>query len=74
MKCVTCKHGEFEPGETTLTFERDESVVVVRNVPARVCDNCGEVVLEEDVAKKAFDMAQSELDKGVEVEITKYAA
>ena len=74
MKCVTCKHGEFEPGETTLTFERDESVVVVRNVPARVCDNCGEVVLEEDVAKKSFDMAQSELDKGVEVEITKYAA
>jgi YgiT-type zinc finger domain-containing protein len=46
MKCVICKHGDTEPGRTTLTLTRDTLTLVVRNVPARVCANCGEAFVD----------------------------
>ena len=42
MNCVICKHGETRPGKTTVTLERKATTVVIKNVPAQVCSNCGE--------------------------------
>jgi len=42
MKCVICKHGETREGTTTVTFDRDGMTLVVKDVPAQVCTNCGE--------------------------------
>ena len=42
MKCVVCKLGETRPGQTTVTLERQGAALVVRSVPAQVCENCGE--------------------------------
>ena len=42
MKCVICKYGETEPGTTTITLERDNTTLVIKNVPADVCQYCGE--------------------------------
>lgn len=39
MKCVICKHGETKSGLVTVTLERDESIVVIKKVPASVCNN-----------------------------------
>lgn len=72
MKCVLCKSGETRPG--TVTLERGKTVVVVREVPASVCGNCGEYYLDDNVAKRVYERAEEAVERDAEVEILRYAA
>ena len=74
MKCVICKTGEANDGSTTVTLERRNSVVIVKAVPAAVCDNCGEYYLAESVAKRVYALAEDAVQRKAEVEIVSYAA
>ncbi|MBE7557811.1 type II toxin-antitoxin system MqsA family antitoxin [bacterium] len=74
MKCLVCKRGETAPGEVTVTLERGASTVIIRNVPADVCDNCGEFYLAEAVTRKLTETAEAAVQRGAEVEILRYAA
>ncbi|MCL1463908.1 type II toxin-antitoxin system MqsA family antitoxin [Argonema galeatum] len=74
MKCVTCKHGQTQPGLVTVTLERDESIVIIKKVPAEVCDNCGEYYLSNDITAQVLQRAEVAIDNGAEVEIIRYAA
>jgi len=42
MKCVICKHGETVDGFTSIILEKNGATIVFQQVPALVCDNCGE--------------------------------
>jgi YgiT-type zinc finger domain-containing protein len=72
--CVICKTGNLRPGRTNVTHERDGHVVVVKNVPAEICDTCGEYYLDADVAQAVFDMAEEALSKGQDFEVLAFAA
>ncbi len=74
MKCVICKHGETKPDLVTVTLERDECIVVIKKVPASVCDNCGEYYLSDAIAEQVLARAEVAVNNGAEVEIIKYAA
>ncbi len=74
MKCVICKHGETEPGTATVTLERDSTTVVVKGVPARVCDNCGEEYVDDSAAKRLLQVVEEAARSGVQVEVRQYAA
>ena len=74
MKCVICKTGHTHPGTATVTLQRDNSVVVIRDVPADICEDCGEYYLSEPVAKRIYDDADATVQRHVEVEILRYAA
>ena len=37
MKCVICRYGETAPGKVTVSLEHDGATVVIKEVPARVC-------------------------------------
>ena len=50
MICLVCRQAETVDGFTSATFERDETRLVVKQIPARVCLSCGEAYLDEDVA------------------------
>ena len=52
MKCVMCKGGELAPGKTTVKVQRGETLVIIKDVPADVCQDCGEAYLDGNVAKK----------------------
>ena len=67
MKCLICKTGETNPGTTTVTLERDNTVVVIKDVPAQVCDNCGEYYLAEDVSTRIYALAEEAVKRKVEV-------
>lgn len=69
MKCVVCKVGETRSGTTTVTLERDETVIVFRNVPAEVCDNCGERYLSEEVTAQLLSLAEEAYRDGVQVAV-----
>lgn len=51
-KCPTCGAGSLRPGTTVFAADVDGTVVVVRNVPASVCDVCGEAYIDEGVSEE----------------------
>jgi YgiT-type zinc finger domain-containing protein len=52
MKCTFCKHGTTERGNGTVTLNRGNTVVVVKTVPAEVCENCSEYFLSEKTTEQ----------------------
>lgn len=50
--CPVCHGGHKQPGTTTFTVDLGYGVVVVREVPAQVCDLCGTDWIEDPVAEK----------------------
>ena len=74
MTCVLCKNGTTRRGTVTVTLERGKTVVVVRDVPADVCDNCGEYYLDSSVAQEVYQRAEAAVARNAEVEILRYAA
>jgi YgiT-type zinc finger domain-containing protein len=74
MKCVICKTGETHPGKATVTLQRGNTVVVVRGVPAEVCEDCGEYYLDSVTTRKVYADAEDTARRQVEVEIQRFAA
>lgn len=74
MKYNICKTGETHPGTTTITLQRDNSVLVIRVVPAEIFENCGEYNLSEATASRVYADADTTARRHVEVEIQRYAA
>lgn len=72
MKCMICKHGETKKGTTTVTLEKDNSTIVFKEVPAHICDNCGEKYVDGSVTKELLKKAREIVKNGVEVDIRKY--
>jgi YgiT-type zinc finger domain-containing protein len=72
--CVICKHGNPQAGLVTVTLERDDTIVILKGIPAEVCNNCGEYYLSAAVTEKVLQRAEEAVSKGAEVEILRYAA
>lgn len=72
MICFVCKHGETKDGTTTVTLERGGVTLVIRDVPARLCANCGEAYFEPDVTDALLEMLDAAVQSGVQVEIRSY--
>ena len=74
MKCVICKHGETNDGLTTITLERGSSTIVFKDVPAQVCDNCGEKYIDGKITKDVLNKANELVKNGTEVDIRRFQA
>ncbi len=59
MKCDLCQ-GEYRETHIALTFQRDGETVVVEDVPAKVCDRCGDTLLSESVVRQAEGLMKAE--------------
>jgi len=56
-KCPLCR-GRKKPGRTTFTVDLGFGVVVVRDVPATVCSQCGADWIEDRTAAKLVNSGQ----------------
>lgn len=74
MQCVICKHGDTRPGLVTVTLERDDTIIILKGVPAEICNNCNEYYLSASVSEQVLQRAEEAVNKGAEVEILRYAA
>jgi YgiT-type zinc finger domain-containing protein len=74
MKCVICKHGETHPGKTTVTLECGGATLVVKAVPAQICDNCGEAYVDEQITRQLLGTAEEARGAGVQVDVREFAA
>ena len=72
MKCVICKHGETKAGLTTVTLEKDNSTIVFKEVPAYICDNCGEKYIDASITRELLSKAKEISKNGVEIDIRRY--
>jgi YgiT-type zinc finger domain-containing protein len=52
MKCLICRQAVTVDEPASIKFQRGETGVVVNNVPAWNCPNCGEGYLDEDVVMR----------------------
>ena len=76
MQCVICKTGETLPDHVTVTLQRDGITLLIKDVPAEVCDNCGEYYLSDAVTERVMKQAEAAASAGrnVELEILRFAA
>ncbi len=74
MECEICKTGQPHPGHVTVTLRREGITLLIKDVPARICDNCGEYYLSEAVTARVMQQAETSVGKNVEVEILRFAA
>lgn len=74
MRCVICKQGETVPGTATVTLSRDGTTIVVKGVPARVCENCGEEYIDEEITDGLLQFAEEAASRGVEIDVRQYVA
>jgi YgiT-type zinc finger domain-containing protein len=67
--CPLCG-GNKRAGTTTFTAELGLGVVVVRNVPALVCAQCGADWIADDVAARIEELVDDARKKRYQVEVT----
>jgi YgiT-type zinc finger domain-containing protein len=74
MKCVFCKIGETKPEIVTVPIINDESAIIVKNVPADVCQYCGEKYYSVEVTEQLDRLSEEAKQRGTELQVTKFAA
>lgn len=74
MRCVICKQADVQKGWATVTLERHGLTLVFKHVPARVCPNCGEEYVDEQVTAQLLQNAEELARAGAQVDIREYVA
>ncbi len=72
--CFHCPEGEYKSGTTTRTLEDRDTVLVVKEVPALVCDKCGDAAFSEKVSERLETFINEAVEAGVESEVRNYRA
>lgn len=72
-RCPLCG-GLKKPGKTTFTVELGFGIVVVRDVPATVCGQCGVDWIDDAVSAKLEEIVDDARKKQHTVEVTSFAA
>ena len=58
MICFMCK-GTVQDGVSNFTADVGKCIVIVKNVPSRVCSQCGEVSYSDQVAQRLEQIVHS---------------
>jgi len=73
MNCFMCK-GNVQDGFSTFTADIGGCVVVIKNVPSRVCGQCGESSYSDEVARRLEQIVHSLTDSATaEVAVINYS-
>jgi YgiT-type zinc finger domain-containing protein len=69
MKCTSCKTGEMKPGTTVIPYSQGEITILVKDVQAQVCDQCGAWYVDPDTLESVREIIQKETNSGHEVSV-----
>ena len=70
--CPLCG-GTKQPGTTTFTADFRFGIVVIREVPATVCSQCGADWIQDDVAARIEAIVDDAKAKRLQIEVTSLA-
>lgn len=71
MECFMCK-GELEVKKVNYIVDLDNTVIVIKDVPAKVCKKCGEKFYDNETAANIEKMVNQLKELAVEVTVVKY--
>ncbi len=74
MVYVICQYGETEPGTTTVALTRDDTTIVIRDVPAHICTISGEEYVDAETGSRLSQNAEQAVNEGVQVDVRRYEA
>ncbi|MBI4546430.1 MAG: type II toxin-antitoxin system MqsA family antitoxin [Ignavibacteriae bacterium] len=66
--CPLCG-GRKKPGKTTYSVDLGEGILVVRNVKAKICAQCGEEWIDNKTAKELERITEEAREKRLQVEV-----
>ena len=69
MQCVICKTGNTKKTKTIYSVVKNGRVIVVKDVDAEVCDNCGEAYFSAETSKYLTQKVNEALNNSKEVEV-----
>ena len=73
MVCAFCK-GLYNDGFSTYVATLDDSVIIVKNVPCLICEQCGDVSYIGTVYSRLEQIVDALRDSITEVAVVKYTA
>ena len=71
MNCFMCK-GKLEDRKTTFMVELDNCIIIIKNVPSKVCTQCGEVSYSDEVAKQLEKLVNEVRNTITEITVINY--
>ena len=67
MICFMCK-GSMQDGVSNFITDMSKCIIIIKNVPSRICNQCGEVSYSDETAKRLEDIVHT-LTEPVSTEI-----
>jgi len=72
MICFVCK-GTVKDGFTTFTVDMGKCIVIVKNVPAFICDQCGDTCYSDETSGRLEEIVDSLTQQaGAEIAVASY--
>lgn len=73
MICTICK-GSTKLQTINFPIDLENIFILVKEVPAIVCQQCGEYFLEDNIAERIEEISETTKSSNIEIEILKFAA
>ncbi len=73
MKCAIYVSGRTVKGFSTVLLEKDEAILVFKQVPSEICENCGEEYISSEVNRMLLRHAREELNRNVSLEMLNFS-
>ena len=67
MKCLHCPTGQTASGTKASTLERGNALLIVRHMPAEVCDTSGAAVYDADKTDRLRELLDDAVSLRAEV-------
>ena len=72
MRCPICET-KMVSGKTTLTFDKGpEQTIVIKEIPALVCEQCGEVYVDLNTSRQVEKLVSKAESDGIKMGFLAY--
>lgn len=71
MNCFMCK-GQMSMGIVNHIVDIEGSIIIIKNVPANVCKQCGEAFFDNDTVKKLESIVNQAKQSNAEITVINY--
>ena len=71
MNCFMCK-GILEKKEVNYVVDLEDTIIIIKKVPAKVCKQCGEQYFDDEIAENIEKIVNQLKELAAEVTIVNY--
>lgn len=71
MNCVLCK-SDLKRGNVNHVVDLEDKIIVIKEVPANICEQCGEYFLDNEVALNIETFIEKAKKNKAEILVVKY--